>query len=104
MIFVISLLGILFFRFVFGMIRNLILVSLVLWLLVDESRIHPQFGEMFWQSVTTAAEKLADLGRDQQRRNISAAGSGVGYSIDQDDTSHRRPVSPYDQAGIGYWH
>jgi hypothetical protein len=114
MIFVISLLGILFFRFVFGMIRNLILVSLVLWLLVDESRIHPQFGEMFWQSVTTAGEKLADLGRDQiksitvannvQRRNISAVGSGVGYSIDQDDTSHRRPVSPYDKAGIGYWH
>ena len=104
MILVISLLGILFFRFVFGMIRNLILVSLVLWLLVDESRIHPQFGEMFWQSVTTAAEKVADFGRDQQRRKSSETGFGVGYSIDQDDTAHRRPVSLYDKAGVGYWH
>jgi hypothetical protein len=104
MIFVISVLGILVFRFVFGMIRSLILVSLVLWLLVDESRIHPQFGEMFWQSVTTAAEKVADFGRDQQRRKSSETGFGVGYSIDQDDTAHRRAGSPYDKAGVGYWH
>jgi hypothetical protein len=104
MILVISLLGILFFRFVFGMIRSLLLVSLVLWLLLDESRIHPQFGEMFWQSVTTAAERLADFGRAQQRQNSSTAGSGVGYSIDQDNTAHRRTLSPYDQAGVGYWH
>src|SRR6202521_5201787 len=104
MIFVISLLGILFFRFVFGMIRSLILVSLLLWLLVDESRIHPQFGEMLLQSVTTAAEKVAYFGRDQQRRNSGEAGFGVRYSIEQDDTTHRRPVSPYDKAGVGYWH
>ena len=103
MIFVTSLLGILFFRFVFGMIRGLLLVSLVLWILIDESRIHPQFGKMFWESVTTTAEKVADFGRDQQRRNISEAGFSGGCSIDQGGTV-RHPAAPrYDKAGDGYW-
>jgi hypothetical protein len=103
MIFVISLLGILFFRFVFGIIRGLLLIFLFVWLLVDESRIHPQFGKMFWESVTATAQKVADFGRDQQLWNSNEAGCSIRYENDQTHAAPRPlPDRAYDRLGAGY--
>ena len=95
MIFVASLLGILFFRFLFGIVRTLLLVFLVCWVLIDESRIHPQFGKMFWESVSATAQCVADFGREQQ--------NSVRYSGDRSYATRRPFAEPaYDRAGAGY--
>jgi len=95
MILVASLLGILFFRFLFGIVRNLLLVLLVCWVLFDESRINPQFGKMFWESVSAAAERVAEFGREQQN-------TGRRFN-DESYAAPRTLANPaYDRAGTGY--
>jgi hypothetical protein len=98
MIFIVSLLLLFFLRFLFGMMRGLLLIFVIGWLLVDESRIHPQFGKAFWETVTAAAEKVADFGRDQQFREATFGDRDPTYQ----DGPWRRAAPPHEELGTGY--
>ena len=92
MIFIVLLLVLFFLRMALRMVGSVLLVALVLVVLVDESRIHPELGKMLWAAVAEVTEKVAEWSRAE-------AGS-----LNQIQTfPSKTPATRFDSTGAGYY-